>query len=104
MALDGRPPDESPRSYGGCGPRLNEPVHLSEWLGKEGLAPSPKKKKSSKGETIAYEELIKRWQKQRPAGNPQQLIGGDGTLPSPPFNCCGLAAGRCYCQRLISSS
>jgi glycerol transport system substrate-binding protein len=54
--------DEQAQVYGGCGPRLNEPKDPSEWLGK---ADGPKAKldnEKPQGETIAYEEIIKRWQ------------------------------------------
>lgn len=54
--------DENSNVYGGCGPRLNEEKDPSEWLGK---ADGPKAKLANekpKGETIAYEEIIKRWQ------------------------------------------
>jgi glycerol transport system substrate-binding protein len=53
--------DESANVYGGCGPRLNPEKDPSEWLGK---ADGPKAKlenEKPQGETIAYEELIKRW-------------------------------------------
>jgi glycerol transport system substrate-binding protein len=53
--------DEAANVYGGCGPRLNEEKDPSEWLGK---ADGPKAKlenEKPQGETIAYEELIKRW-------------------------------------------
>ncbi len=54
--------DEQAQVYGGCGPRLNEEKDPSEWLGK---ADGPKAKldnEKPQGETIAYEEIIKRWQ------------------------------------------
>ncbi len=53
--------DEAGNVYGGCGPRLNDEKDPSEWLGK---ADGPKAKldnEKPQGETIAYEELIKRW-------------------------------------------
>ncbi len=53
--------DEAANVYGGCGPRLNAEVDPSEWLGK---ADGPKAKLANEkpqGETIAYDELIKRW-------------------------------------------
>ncbi len=53
--------DEASGVYGGCGPRLNEPKDPGEWLGK---ADGPKAKldnEKPQGETIAYDELIKRW-------------------------------------------
>ena len=55
--------DEKAKVYGGCGPRLNKPREASYWLNKAG---SPKAKLSNekpKGETIDYDELIKRWSK-----------------------------------------
>jgi glycerol transport system substrate-binding protein len=55
--------DEKANVYGGCGPRLNEPKDPNYWLKKPG---SPKAKLSNekpKGETINYDELIKRWNK-----------------------------------------
>ncbi|MBT3722995.1 MAG: carbohydrate ABC transporter substrate-binding protein [Gammaproteobacteria bacterium] len=55
--------DEKAKVYGGCGPRLNKPREASYWLNKAG---SPKAKLSNekpKGETIDYDELVKRWSK-----------------------------------------
>ena len=52
--------DEAANVYGGCGPRLNEPKDASEWIGKGGA--KAKVDEKPKGETIAYEEIIKRWQ------------------------------------------
>ena len=52
--------DEAANVYGGCGPRLNEPKDPSEWIGKGGA--KAKVDEKPKGETIAYEEIIKRWQ------------------------------------------
>ncbi|MEM8793558.1 MAG: ABC transporter substrate-binding protein [Pseudomonadota bacterium] len=52
--------DEQANVYGGCGPRLNEPKDPSEWIGKGGA--KAKVDEKPKGETIAYEEIIKRWQ------------------------------------------
>ncbi|MEL7469528.1 MAG: ABC transporter substrate-binding protein [Pseudomonadota bacterium] len=52
--------DEAASVYGGCGPRLNEPKDASEWIGKGGA--KAKVDEKPKGETIAYEEIIKRWQ------------------------------------------
>ncbi|ANK82548.1 MAG: ABC transporter substrate-binding protein [Rhizobiales bacterium NRL2] len=53
--------DKANNTYGGCGPRLNEPKDPSEWIGKGGAkAKLPNEK--PQGETIAYDELIKRWQ------------------------------------------
>ncbi len=53
--------DEAGNVYGGCGPRLNPEVDPAQWLGK---ADGPKAKldnEKPQGETIAYDELIKRW-------------------------------------------
>jgi len=53
--------DEKAGTYGGCGPRLNKPVDPEIWLKKPG-APKPKlANEKPKGQTIAYDELIKRW-------------------------------------------
>ena len=53
--------DESANVYGGCGPRLNEPKDPSEWLGKPDGPKAKLDNEKPKGETIAYEELVKRW-------------------------------------------
>ena len=53
--------DEKANVYGGCGPRLNAKGNAADWLNKPG---SPKAKLANEkpaGETIAYEDLIKRW-------------------------------------------
>ena len=53
--------DEKAGVYGGCGPRLNEEREPDYWLKRSG---SPKAKLANEkpgGETIAYEDLIKRW-------------------------------------------
>jgi glycerol transport system substrate-binding protein len=52
--------DEKAEVYGGCGPRLNEEKPASEWLGKGG-AKAKLANEKPQGETIAYEELVKRW-------------------------------------------
>ena len=54
--------DEQANVYGGCGPRLNEEQDASAWLGKEGGPKAKLDNEKPKGETIAYEEIIKRWQ------------------------------------------
>lgn len=53
--------DEKAEIYGGCGPRLNPETDPEVWLSKPG---SPKQKVDEKpqGQTISYDELIKRWQ------------------------------------------
>ena len=54
--------DERANVYGGCGPRLNEEREASYWLGQPG-SPKPKlDNEKPQGQTIAYEEIIKRWQ------------------------------------------
>lgn len=53
--------DEANKTYGGCGPRLNEEKDPAEWLGKENGPHAKLDNEKPKGETIAYDELIKRW-------------------------------------------
>ena len=53
--------DEASKAYGGCGPRLNEAKDASEWLGKEGGPHAKLDNEKPQGETIAYDELVKRW-------------------------------------------
>ncbi len=53
--------DEKAETYGGCGPRLNDEVDPAEWLNKPG-SPKAKVEEKLQGETIAYDELVKRWQ------------------------------------------
>ncbi len=53
--------DKANNTYGGCGPRLNPEKDASEWLGKGG-AKAKLANGKPKGETIAYDELVKRWQ------------------------------------------
>jgi glycerol transport system substrate-binding protein len=53
--------DEKAKAYSGCGPRLNQPRDPSYWLSKGG-APWPKlDNEKPKGETVDYDELVKRW-------------------------------------------
>ncbi len=52
--------DKANKTYGGCGPRLNEEKDAAEWLGKGG-AKAKLANEKPKGETIAYDELVKRW-------------------------------------------
>jgi glycerol transport system substrate-binding protein len=52
--------DEKAEVYGGCGPRLNDEKPAAEWLGKGG-AKAKLSNEKPQGETIAYDELIKRW-------------------------------------------
>ena len=54
--------DERANVYGGCGPRLNEERDAQYWYDQPG-APKPKlENEKPKGETIAYEDIIKQWQ------------------------------------------
>jgi glycerol transport system substrate-binding protein len=53
--------DEANNTYGGCGPRLNEEKDAAEWLGKDNGPKAKLDNEKPKGETIAYDELIKRW-------------------------------------------
>ncbi|WP_119270944.1 ABC transporter substrate-binding protein [Taklimakanibacter deserti] len=55
--------DEANKTYGGCGPRLNPEKDPSEWLGKEGGPHAKIENEKEQGQTIAYDELIKRWTK-----------------------------------------
>ncbi|MCP4431064.1 MAG: carbohydrate ABC transporter substrate-binding protein, partial [Gammaproteobacteria bacterium] len=52
--------DEKANIYGGCGPRLNPESDPAVWLNKAG-SPKAKVNEKPKGETINYDELIKRW-------------------------------------------
>mgnify|MGYP006927738662 FL=1 len=52
--------DEKDKDYGGCGPRLNEEKSASYWLNQPG-SPKAKVNEKPQGETIAYDELVKRW-------------------------------------------
>jgi glycerol transport system substrate-binding protein len=53
--------DEKAKTYGGCGPRLNPEKSPEEWLGKPNGPAAKLDNEKPKGETIAYDELIKRW-------------------------------------------
>ena len=53
--------DESNNVYHGCGPRLNEEKNPSEWLSDEHAPWKKLENEKPQGETIAYDELIKRW-------------------------------------------
>jgi len=52
--------DEANNTYGGCGPRLNDEKDAAEWIGKGG-AKAKLENEKPQGETIAYDELVKRW-------------------------------------------
>lgn len=54
--------DEKAKTYGGCGPRLNKKSDPKVWLDKPG-SPKAKVNEKPKGETVNYDELVKRWKK-----------------------------------------
>jgi len=54
--------DEKANVYNGCGPRLNPEVDPAVWLNKPGSPKAKLANEKPQGETIAYEEIIKRWQ------------------------------------------
>jgi len=53
--------DEQANVYGGCGPRLNEEKDPSEWLGKPNGPAAKLENEKPQGETVSYDELVKRW-------------------------------------------
>jgi glycerol transport system substrate-binding protein len=53
--------DEKNKTYGGCGPRLNPEKDPKEWLGKPDGPAAKLANEKPPGETVAYDELIKRW-------------------------------------------
>jgi glycerol transport system substrate-binding protein len=53
--------DEQAKTYGGCGPRLNEAKDAAEWLGKDDGPAAKLDNEKPQGETVAYETLIQRW-------------------------------------------
>ena len=53
--------DEAAGVYGGCGPRLNDEVDASEWLGKEDGPKAKLDNEKPQGETVNYDELVARW-------------------------------------------
>ena len=48
-------------TYHDCGPRLNKPKDPKEWLSKDHAPWAKLDNEKPQGETIAYDELIKRW-------------------------------------------
>lgn len=54
--------DEGANVYGGCGPRLNEERDADYWLSQPGSPKAMLDNEKPQGVTIAYEELIQRWQ------------------------------------------
>ncbi len=53
--------DEKAKTYGGCGPRLNAPKDPKEWLGKPDGPKAKLADEKPQGQTIDYDELVKRW-------------------------------------------
>ena len=53
--------DEKANTYGGCGPRLNESMDPAEWLNKPGSPKAKLDNEKPQGETVNYDELVKRW-------------------------------------------
>jgi glycerol transport system substrate-binding protein len=53
--------DESNNVYSGCGPRLNPEKDPSEWLSADHAPWAKLADEKGQGETIAYDDLIKRW-------------------------------------------
>ena len=53
--------DEANKTYGGCGPRLNEPKDAAEWLGKDDGPKAKIENEKEQGVTVAYDEIIKQW-------------------------------------------
>ncbi|NDR56742.1 ABC transporter substrate-binding protein [Aliiruegeria sabulilitoris] len=53
--------DEQAEVYGGCGPRLNEEMDPSEWLGKPDGPKAKLDNEKPQGETVNYDELVARW-------------------------------------------
>jgi glycerol transport system substrate-binding protein len=54
--------DEANKTYGGCGPRLNDEKDPSEWLGKPDGPKAKIENEKEPGKTVAYEDIVKRWQ------------------------------------------
>jgi glycerol transport system substrate-binding protein len=52
--------DEANGTYGGCGPRLNDEIDASEWLGKGGAKLKLSNEKPQ-GITINYDVVVERW-------------------------------------------
>ncbi len=53
--------DEQANVYGGCGPRLNEKRDPQYWLDQPGSPKAKLDNEKPQGETVAYEDLVKRW-------------------------------------------
>jgi glycerol transport system substrate-binding protein len=55
--------DKRDKAYSGCGPRLNKPKDPKEWLGKPDGPKAKLANEKPKGQTVDYDELVKRWAK-----------------------------------------
>ena len=55
--------DEKANTYGGCGPRLHDKMDPAEWLSKPGSPKAKLDNEKPQGETVNYDELVKRWMK-----------------------------------------
>ncbi len=53
--------DEKVGTYNGCGPRLNKEINPQIWLDRPGAPKAKLSNEKPQGETIDYDELIKRW-------------------------------------------
>jgi glycerol transport system substrate-binding protein len=53
--------DKKAKVYGGCGPRLNAEKAPAEWLGRPDGPKAKLGNEKPKGETVDYDELVKRW-------------------------------------------
>jgi len=53
--------DERASTYGGCGPRLNAKKSAAEWLNMPGSPKAKLDNEKPRGETVDYDELVKRW-------------------------------------------
>jgi glycerol transport system substrate-binding protein len=53
--------DEKAKVYGGCGPRLNAPKPPAEWLGRPDGPKAKLANEKPPGQTVDYDELVKRW-------------------------------------------
>jgi glycerol transport system substrate-binding protein len=53
--------DKKAKVYGGCGPRLNAEKDPKEWLGRPDGPKAKLDNERPKGETVDYDELVKRW-------------------------------------------
>ena len=53
--------DKKANVYGGCGPRLNAEKNPNEWLGKPNGPKAKLANEKPRGQTIDYDELVKRW-------------------------------------------